>query len=184
MIRLETDRLILRGWEERDVAPFAAMNADPKVMEYVPATLTEAETRLRISWFTEGIAEHGFHFQPIEEKQSGRFAGFVGIAHVPSDVPFAPAVEIGWRLPVDFGGKGYATEAATAWLEHGFEALGLDEIVSFAVQGNKRSLAVMERIGMTYDPDGDFRHPKLPPDHPLALHVLYRMRREDFRRRS
>ena len=102
MIRLETERLILRGREERGVAPFAAMNADPTAMEHFPATLTEAETRLRIAWFTEGVAERGFHFQPIEEKRTGRFAGFVGIAHAPPEAPCAPAVEIGWRLPIDF----------------------------------------------------------------------------------
>ncbi len=180
MIRLETERLILRGWEERDVAPFAAMNADARVMEYFPSVLTAAESRTVFDRLSAGAIEHGFHFQPIEEKASGKFAGFVGIAPVPPNLPFAPAVEIGWRLPVDYWGKGYATEAATAWLDHAFHALRLDEVVSFAVETNRRSRAVMKRIGMTQDTGGSFPHPALAADHPLALHVLYRITRGDF----
>jgi len=182
MIRLETERLILRRWEERDVAPFAAMNADARVMEYFPATPTFEETRAIFDRLSAGAIEHGFHFQPIEEKASGQFAGFVGIAPIPLNLPFAPAVEIGWRLPVAFWGKGYATEAATAWLDHAFQKLGLDEVVSFAVEANQPSRAVMSRIGMTQDIDGSFLHPSLPKDHPLALHVLYRIGRTAFTR--
>jgi len=180
MIRLETERLILRGWEERDVAPFAAMNADAKVMEYFPSVLTFEESRAVFDRLSARVTEHGFHFQPIEERTSGSFAGFVGIAPVPAGLPFAPAVEIGWRLPVACWGQGYATEAATAWLAHGFGPLGLAEIVSFAVEENHRSRAVMSRIGMTQDTDCSFLHPALAADHPLALHVLYRVTRTAF----
>ncbi len=180
MIRLETERLILRGWEERDVAPFAAMNADPRVMEFFPSVLTVEETRAVYDRLSAGAVAHGFHFQPIEEKASGEFAGFVGIAPVPTNLPFAPAVEIGWRLPVAFWGKGYATEAATAWLDYAFNTLGLDEVVSFAVEANHPSRAVMSRIGMTQDSGGSFLHPALPKDDPLALHVLYRISRAAF----
>jgi len=180
MIRLETERLILRGWEERDVAPFAAMNADVRVMEYFPSVLSAEESRAVFDRLSERAIEHGFHFEPVEEKTTGQFAGFVGIAPVPTNLPFAPAVEIGWRLPVEFWGKGYATEAATAWLDHGFNSLKLAEIVSFAVEANQRSRAVMSRIGMMQDMDGSFLHPALPDDHPLALHVLYRIERKAF----
>ncbi len=180
MMRLETERLILRGWEERDVAPFAAMNADARVMEHFPSVLSAEESRAVFDRLSAGAIEHGFHFQPIEEKASGTFAGFVGIAPVPPKLPFAPAVEIGWRLPLGCWGKGYATEAATAWLGHAFHTLGLDEVVSFAVEANHRSRAVMTRIGMTQDTGGSFLHPSLPKDHALASHVLYRITRTAF----
>ena len=180
MIRLETERLILRGWEERHIAPFAAMNADARVMEHFPSVLTFEESRAVFDRLSAGVIEHGFHFQPIEERASGSFAGFVGIAPVPSNLPFAPAVEIGWRLPLEFWGKGYASEAATAWLAHGFNILDLAEIVSFAVEANHRSRAVMTRIGMTQDTGGSFPHPALTADHPLALHVLYRISQSTF----
>jgi ribosomal-protein-alanine N-acetyltransferase len=86
-----------------------------------------------------------------------------------------PTVEIGWRLARDAWGYGYATEAARAALAFGFSEVRLDEIVSFTVTANTRSRAVMERIGMTHDPDGDFDHPLLP-DWPHRRHVLYRLR--------
>lgn len=180
MIRLETERLILRGWESRDLTPFAAMNADARVMEFFPSTLTLEESRASIERAREKIARTGFHFQPIEEKATGGFAGFVGLTKVDFEAPFTPAVEVGWRLPVDCWGKGYASEAATAWLAHAFGALGLDEVVSFTAEANHRSRAVMSRIGMTHDPDGGFLHPALPADHPLAMHVLYRIRQAEF----
>jgi RimJ/RimL family protein N-acetyltransferase len=72
-------------------------------------------------------------------------------------------------------GKGYATEAARASLEHGFGKLGLSSIVSFAVTANMRSRRVMERIGMRRDPDGDFDHPDVPPGDPHRRHVFYRI---------
>ncbi|MCG8546286.1 MAG: GNAT family N-acetyltransferase [Alphaproteobacteria bacterium] len=181
MATLETERLILREWEERDIAPLAAMNADPEVMRFFPSTQSEAESRDLFERAKSLQAENGFHFQPIEEKATGDFAGFVGLAPVFIEVDFTPAVEIGWRLPVDCWGKGYATEAARAWLGYGFGTLGLDEIVSFAVATNHRSYAVMARIGMTQDVDGSFIHPKFDdPGHPLARHVLYRLSRRDF----
>jgi RimJ/RimL family protein N-acetyltransferase len=180
MIRLETERLILRGWEERDIAPFAVMNADTRVMEHFPSVLTFEESRATVERLRDGAARHGFHFQPIEEKATGQFAGFVGIAPVPSNLPFAPAVEIGWRLPVELWGKGYASEAAAAWLDYAFDKLDLDEVVSFAVEANHRSRAVMSRIGMTQDIDRSFQHPALAADHSLALHVLYRIARTIF----
>jgi RimJ/RimL family protein N-acetyltransferase len=180
MIRLETERLVLRGWEERDISPFAAMNADARVMEYFPSVLTFEESQAVFYRLSAGVIEHGFHFQPIEERASGKFAGFVGIAPVPPGLPFVPAIEIGWRLPVACWGEGYASEAAAAWLAHGFGPLGLTEIVSFAVEENHRSRAVMSRIGMTQDTDGSFLHPALAADHPLALHVLYRITRTAF----
>jgi RimJ/RimL family protein N-acetyltransferase len=90
-------------------------------------------------------------------------------------------IEIGWRLAPEYWGKGYATEAAEAWLAFGFETLGLDEIVSFAVAGNRRSTAVMERIGMKADPASDFDHPAIGDDYAhLRRHVTYRLSRADW----
>ena len=180
MAYLETDRLILREWAERDLPALAAMNADPDVMRFFPSTLTESQSREQFERCRLKQAENGFHFQPIEDKNTGRFAGFVGIGWVPANLHFAPAVEIGWRLPVDYWGKGYATEAAAAWLDYGFDTIGLDEIVSFAVEANHPSRAVMARIGMTQDANGVFRHPNIDPGHPLAPHVLYRLRRANY----
>ncbi len=180
MVRLETERLIIRGWEERDVEPFAAMNADPRVMAFFPSTLTARESRNTYDGMKSRAEKYGFYFQPIELKHSRSFAGFVGLAHVSTDLNFAPAIEIGWRLPFASWGNGYASEAATAWLAYGFGPLNLDEVVSFAVHSNARSQNVMSRIGMKRDPKGDFRHPDIAPGYDLARHFFYRIRRDDW----
>ena len=112
------------------------------------------------------------------EKGTWVWAGFAGLLRVRPDMPFAPAVEIGWRLWPSFWGRGYATEAARACLAFGFHRLGLKEIVSFTTPGNRRSWRLMVRLGMVRDGDGDFEHPALPDDHPLRRHVLYRLERE------
>ena len=92
-------------------------------------------------------------------------------------LPFAPAVEVGWRLARAYWGRGYATEAARASLDDGFSRLALDRIVSFTVPANRPSLAVMERLGMARVEGGDFDHPRLPEGHPLRRHVLYELQK-------
>ncbi len=77
-------------------------------------------------------------------------------------------------------GFGYATEGARAALTDGFERCGLDAIVSFTVQANRRSWSVMERLGMRRSPEEDFDHPRLPVGHRLRRHVLYRVTREEW----
>jgi RimJ/RimL family protein N-acetyltransferase len=108
-------------------------------------------------------------------RESEEFIGFAGLAVPEFEAHFTPAVEIGWRLARSAWGKGYATEAARAALDFGFEEVGLAEVVSFTVPANRRSRAVMERIGMSRDPQDDFDHPGLPVGHPQRPHVLYRL---------
>ena len=111
---------------------------------------------------------------------AGAFIGFVGLS-VPSFTShFTPCVEIGWRLMKEHWGNGYASEAAAACLRFGFENLKLQEIVAFTVPLNKRSIGVMEKIGMSRAPADDFDHPKLSAGHPLQRHVLYRINRSDW----
>ena len=166
--KYETERLILRQWQESDIAPFAEMNSDPEVMKYFPKTLSFDETlEMYNRWRSN---KNGFGFYVAEEKISGKFIGFVGL-NIPSYMP--DCVEIGWRLRKEFWGKGYATEAAKKWLEIGFGEYGLDEIISFTAKQNIKSQEVMKRIGMKRDAQRDFFHPKIPKDHPLAFHVFY-----------
>lgn len=176
---LVTARLRLRPWCAADRAPFAALNADPRVMEHFPRTLTAAESDALVDRFTAHIDRHGFGFLAVEERASGAFLGFVGLNRPGYDLPFGPCVEIGWRLAAGHWGKGFATEAARAALDHGFGPLDLDEIVAFTVPANLASRAVMERLGLARDTDGDFDHPLVPAGHPLRRHLLYRLRRPD-----
>jgi RimJ/RimL family protein N-acetyltransferase len=179
---LTTERLVLRGWRDGDREPFAVMNADPVVMEHFPSTLSRAESDAQIERFRERWRGDGHGPWAVERRDDGAFLGFVGLASPHFDAHFTPAVEVGWRLAREAWGHGYATEAARASLEFGFDVLGLEEIVSFTVPANERSRRVMERIGMTRDPVGDFDHPRLPPGHRLRRHVLYRLRRDAWER--
>ncbi len=172
---LKTDRLILRRWRESDREPFQAHNADPRVMEFFPSTLTAEESDQAIARIEQHFDQHGFSLYAAELIETNAFIGFVGISVPIFDAPFMPAVEIGWRLAYDHSGRGLATEAARAVVRHGFETLKLPGLVSFPVPANLRSRRVMERIGMIHDPADDFDHPRLPHGHPLRRHVLYRL---------
>lgn len=172
---LQTSRLLLRQWRDSDAAAFATLNADPEVMAYFPAPLTRQESDQAMARYQQHFADRGWGFWAVERRESAAFIGFVGL-NVPNyALPFAPCVEIGWRLARSAWGSGLASEAARAALRYGFEALNLEEIVSFTSQHNQRSQAVMQRLGMRRDWQNDFLHPKLSGDHWLAPHVLYRL---------
>jgi RimJ/RimL family protein N-acetyltransferase len=174
---IRTDRLRLRRWLLADRAPFAALNADPRVCEYLPGPLTLEESDALVARIEAHFEKHGFGLWAVEIDGVAPLAGFIGLAVPRFESHFTPCVEIGWRLAAPYWGRGYATEGALAALAFGFEWLRFDEIVSFTVPGNLRSRRVMERIGMTHDPIDDFDHPLLPMGHPLRRHVLYRIRR-------
>lgn len=177
MTVLRTARLKLRPWRAADLAPFAALNADPAVREFFPGRLDRAESDAQAAHIQAKIERDGFGFWAVELPGAAPFIGFVGITRVRPDMPFAPAVEVGWRLARAHWGQGYATEGAEAALAHGFGALGLTEIVALTLPGNARSRAVMRRLGMRHDTAGDFDHPALPADHAMRRHVLYRLDR-------
>ncbi len=174
-IEVETTRLCLRQWRESDYAPFAALNADPRVMEHFPSTLDRAASDRLAERARNAIATHGWGLWAVELRATGAFVGFVGIQHVPASMPFAPAVELGWRIAYEHWGNGYAPEAARQAIRVGFERIGLDALVAFTAIGNTKSRTVMEKIGMRYA--YDFDHPGLPTGHPLRAHCLYRIDR-------
>ena len=180
--RLRSPRLILRRWRAEDLEPFAAMNADPLTMRFMPGVLTRAESEALIARFEAHHAAHGFGIWAVEVPGVAALAGYTGLQKVSFDAPFAPAVEIGWRLAPALWGRGYATEAAGLALRTGFEELNLDQIVSFTVAANTPSWAVMERLGMARDAAGDFEHPRLPHGHILRPHILYRLTRTAWNR--
>jgi RimJ/RimL family protein N-acetyltransferase len=177
IIEPRTERLQLRQWREDDRPAFAAMSADPEVMEFFPKTLSKSESDAVADRCEALIAERGWGFWAAQSLETGRFLGFVGL-HIPrADFPFSPCVEIGWRLARPYWRKGYATEGAAAALRVGFEQLGLDEVVSFAVVKNLRSRAVMERLRMI-DTRQNFEHPDVPEPGRLREHCLYKISRE------
>jgi RimJ/RimL family protein N-acetyltransferase len=175
---LRTARLLLRQWCDDDVAAFAELSADPAVMQYL---VPFADRTARDAWVVAARKhwqDHGFGPWVLEVPSEGLMIGVVGLNNLRFALPFAPAVEVAWRLTPRYWGRGYAHEAARAAIDDGFGRLGLKEIGAFTVLANLASQRVMEKLGMTCDPaeDFDFEHPRLPPGHPLRRHVLYRLR--------
>lgn len=153
------------------------MNADPRVAAFLSSPLDREASDGMVARIEAAFERDGFGLFAVERLDDGAFLGFVGLSRPNFEAAFTPCVEIGWRLGPDAWGQGYATEGASAVRDFAFDVAGLDEIVSFTAASNARSRRVMEKIGLRRDPDGDFDHPRLPEDHPLRPHVLYRLRR-------
>jgi RimJ/RimL family protein N-acetyltransferase len=175
-MEIRTQRLILRRWRATDRAPFAALNADPEVMEHFPGPMTAEASDAFVDRIEAFWEQNGYGRFAVEVPGEAECIGFVGIQRL----PFLPKDEIGWRLARPFWGRGYATEAAQAALRDAFERLELDEVVSITVPANVRSTRVMERIGLKHHPERDFDHPMFPIGHRLSRHVLYATTREEY----
>jgi RimJ/RimL family protein N-acetyltransferase len=183
---LTTPRLRLRPWRDEDLDAYAALNADPRVREFFPGTMTREESAASMQHIRDHFARHGFGLWAAEVSNvagSAPFIGFIGLAIPTFDAPFMPCVEVGYRLAFDHWGKGYATEGARAALAFGFESLGLKEIVAMTTEANERSRRVMTKLGMRRNPDDDFDHPNIETGHVLRRHVLYRISAETWSNR-
>lgn len=177
---ITTKRLILRKWQKEDAEPFATINQDPRVLKYLSGPLTQVETEAKMQLFNQQIDKQGFGWFACELAEDKQLIGCVGLSIPNFEAQFMPCVEIGWRLALGSWGKGYATEAAKACLDFGFNEKGLEEIVAFTVRENIKSRKVMERLGMQYDAQGDFQHTDLAKDDPKSWHVLYRITKDLF----
>jgi len=181
---LTTQRLVLRGWRASDRPPLAALNGDPRVMQFLGGPLTRAQSDALGDRIEAHFAEHGFGLWAVEAPGVAPLVGFVGLATARFDAPFNPSVEVAWRLAARHWGHGYATEAAHEAVRFGFERLALAEILAFTTKANRASRAVMARLAMTHDPRERFEHPALSAGDPLREHVLYRLTRERWAARA
>lgn len=175
-----TARLVLREWVEADVEPFVDMCADPEVMEYFPSPLTRDETLAFVASISDRFIHNGFGLWAVECNQ--QFAGFVGLnlTGPTFTTSFAPCHEVGWRLAKWAWGQGYAAEAATEALRIGFQDFHLETIYSWTTVSNRRSEAVMKKIGMHRRQDLDFVHPGTPGWHG-APHLVYSLTNQQWR---
>ena len=155
------------------------MSADPDVMAHFPALMTPAQSTAMAERFSGELLERGWGIWALERLQDRQFIGFTGLNPF-SGLPIDDGVEIVWRLTRTAWGHGYASEAARRSLRFAFEKLSLLAIDSFTATSNKRSIAVMQRVGMS-DTGQTFLHPRVPEDSPLREHVLYRITREQWR---
>jgi len=180
---IPTERLLLRRWRPSDLEPLAALNADPEVMTYLGGPQSREQSQAFLERIEAHWEAHGWGLWAVEARDVAPCIGYVGLWPAAYALGW-DAVEVGWRLAREHWGHGYATEAARRAVAFGFDDLALDEIVSFTVPANRRSRAVMERIGLAWDPADDFDHPHVDPTtHPeLIRHVLYRLDRATWAR--
>ncbi|HAU0926962.1 TPA: GNAT family N-acetyltransferase [Legionella pneumophila] len=177
---LETKRLFLRTFQEKDVESLIAINQDPKVMQFFPAIPTREETIAFIDKIISHQEEKNFSLYAAEIKNTGEMIGFVGLFTATFQAHFTPAVEIGWRLSSKHWNQGYATEAAKAVLDYAFRKLDLGEVVSFTSVLNKPSIRVMQKIGLHTNSEDDFDNTKVPLGSQLIRHVLYKLKRAEY----
>jgi RimJ/RimL family protein N-acetyltransferase len=151
-------------------------------MEHFPSTLSREQSDGLVRRIEREMARRGYDFWAVELLEREALIGFIGLTPVPEAMPFAPAVEVGWRLAKEFWSKGLAAEGAQASLDFAFWQLALEEVLAYTAEGNVRSRRLMERLGMHRDPSDDFSHPSLAATDPLAAHVLYRISSSEARR--
>jgi RimJ/RimL family protein N-acetyltransferase len=179
---IETERLILRTWKDQDVEAYYLINQDDNVMEFLPKpSLTMPQVSDFISKMNIQMTETQYTLWAVELKETGKMIGFIGLNYTDWESSFTPAVEVGWRLGSQYWGKGYATEGAKACIDYGFNKIGLEEIISFTAIDNIKSTNVMKKLGLKEDIKAAFNMPKLPLDHPLSKHVLYRITKNDIK---
>jgi RimJ/RimL family protein N-acetyltransferase len=181
---LETQRLRLRNWQDKDRAAFHRLNSDEEIMRFFPFRRSRAEADAVMDRAQAEMERNGFSFGAAELKATGEVIGFIGLSRVCDlTAELNGSVEIGWRLLPEYWGQGYVTEAASAWVAYGFDTVGAKEIVAFAVPDNAPSIAVMKRLKMVADPSRDFDHPRVPDEHAaLKPHVVYSLKPDAFNR--
>jgi len=174
-MEIETKRLRLRNWEERDREVFYRLNSDPQILRFFDFRRSREQSDARMDEWRDRIASSGIGFGAVELRQTGEAAGMAGL-HVTQTVPAFPegVMEVGWRLVPEQWGKGFATEAGAALLAHGFGRLNQSRIVAMAVWNNEPSLAVMRRLGMRHLQGADFDHPEVSESFShLKRHVVF-----------
>jgi len=166
-----SSRLGFRTWLDDDIQEMTLLNADQEVMEFFPFLPSEKQTIEFIQRMQKQFSESGFCYFPVDDLESNRFIGFIGLSIQKFDSDFTPCVDIGWRMNKKYWGKGLATEGALECIKFAKNNLQLDRIYSMASKTNSKSIKVMEKIGMTYLKD--FEHPKLNKHPTLKKCVLF-----------
>ena len=172
---IRTSRLLMRRWQDSDLAPFAALNGDPETMRYFPEPLDRAASDAFVERIEARFQQQGYGLWALELTATGEFVGYTGLNPMPDGVPGAGDMEVGWRLARHAWHHGYATEAARAAVAVAFDGAGLAELWSMTAVLNEPSQAVMRRIGMAEA--ARFGHPRIPEGNELRPHVVFHLAR-------
>ena len=176
---LRGERVLLRGWRVDDLEPFADLNADPRVMEHYPELLTRERSDAMV-WerILPQFAERGYGLWALEVPGSAPFIGFVGLQAPAFEASLHAVRRDRLAVGVRLLGTRLRDRSGPAGARFRLRDDRPREIVSFTSPENRRSIAVMERLGMRFD--GEFEHPNVPRGHRLRTHVLYRLARPDL----
>jgi RimJ/RimL family protein N-acetyltransferase len=178
--RLETARLVLRGWRESDRVAFHAINTDPRVMRFLGPLMSLEDIDALIGRLTRMQDELGHCFWAVERKEDGRLIGWCGLIRGAKGTPIEDQLEVGWRLAFDQWGQGYAHEAASAAIDWAFAHLADQQVWAITVDENERSWGLMERLGMARHEALGFDHPNVPQGSPLRAHITYSISKADW----
>lgn len=169
-----TERLVLRPFRESDLEPWATLNADPDVTQYLGPPLRREESD-RTAWaINASYEQNGYGFLAVERRSDGAFLGAAGLSR---EQWYPDDLEIGWRLAREYWGHGYATEAAATWLDYAFREAGLPRVIAVTDTPNVRSIAVMRRLGMSFDHEAVLTEDGVPFDA-----TVYSLTAEAWRR--
>ncbi|MEZ5989289.1 MAG: GNAT family N-acetyltransferase [Planctomycetota bacterium] len=172
---LETPRLVLRTFMAGDEEAMAEVLCDPEVMWFSMGSLAPGEVGAWLEERVEHEARHGFGLWAVCLGTTGDVIGYCGLARRPEGAVH-PEVELGFRLARRRWAQGYATEAASAVLDHAFTSLGLARVIALVDPANAASVRVVEKLGMRYEADV-----MLPGyDHPDRLYAASRPPRPGY----
>lgn len=146
---IETQRLILREFQQEDAQELAFILANPKVMKFsATGILSLAQTQEKVYSFISSYKKYGFGKWAVVLKESSKLIGYCGIAVEKIDCK--DEREIGYRFDSKFWGKGLATEAASAALHYGFAKFKFPYILGIVERSNAASVRVLEKLDMQY----------------------------------
>ena len=171
----ETDRLVLRTWDDQDESRFYEVMNTPAVMRWLGGLQTKEEWSAGYQRLRGYERDFGFTFWIVEGRADGQILGFCGLkrANAPGAEAFAGDVEIGWRLRESAWGQGYAKEAAIASLDLAFGRFDAPRVVAVTAAGNAPSQGLMKRLGMARREDLDFIDGRFPEDTDVNPQVVY-----------
>lgn len=177
---LETSRLRLRTWDERDIAPFMAALNTPAVTRWLGGVQSEDDFRAGVARWQQCQADHGYSFWIIERLADQELLGFCGLKRVNADgAPMIGDVEIGWRLREDAWGRGLAREAAEACLDAAFHRFDAPHVIAMTVRENAPSWGLMQRLGMVRARELDFSGCWVSGG-PMMETIVYKISRGDW----
>ena len=140
MIVAKTERLILRQWIRSDREPFSRLNADPRVMEFMPGLLTPEKSEALADGSKIDLRAHSFGLCAVELRRDDSFIGFIGL-----ESPIVRGSLHTLRrnrmeaVIADCWGQGLATEGAREIVRYASEHIEIGTLVSFTVPANSRS---------------------------------------------